>query len=91
MFKPLAGALAQLAAGNGTALLSMFGDPQTYTCSCDEHARDWDWVLEGQTTVACNDGAEVPKSLKELQKYWDGLAGISPFATYVGIIRAGCT
>ncbi|TEB34815.1 hypothetical protein FA13DRAFT_1707039 [Coprinellus micaceus] len=91
LFKPLAGALAQLAAGNGTALLSMFGDPETYTCSCDEHAHDWDGVLEGQTTVACNDGAEVPKSLKQLQKYWDGLAGISPFATYVGIIRAGCT
>ena len=90
-FKPLAAAISQLAAGNGTALLSLSGEPKPYTCSCDEHAHDWDEVAEGQTTVACNDGAEVPKSLKELQKYWDGLAGISPFAAYVGAIRAGCT
>ncbi|TEB32535.1 hypothetical protein FA13DRAFT_1687269 [Coprinellus micaceus] len=89
-FKPLANALAQLAAGNGTALLSLLGEPVPYTCSCDEHAHDWDPLPEAFATVLCNDGAEVSGSLKDLQDYWNELAGVSQFADYWGTIHAGC-
>ena len=91
MFRPLAQALADLAAGNGTALLSLFGDPVVYQCSCDKHAHDWDSLSDGLPTVACNDGVEVPQSLEELKEFWSDLATVSPFADFFGTIRARCT
>ncbi|TEB34822.1 alpha/beta-hydrolase [Coprinellus micaceus] len=48
-FKPLADALAQLAAGNGTAVLSL-RPPQVPKCSSDPHEHDWERVDEGFTT-----------------------------------------
>lgn len=89
-FQPLANALAQLASGNGTALISLMGQPKPYECDCDPHAHDWDAVTEGGRTYACNDGAEVPESLKELEEYWTDLATVSQFADFWGTIRAGC-
>lgn len=90
-YKPLANALAQLAAGNGTALLSVLGEPAPYKCSCDEHEHDFAEVAEAFSAVACNDGAEVSNSLGELQDYWNKLAGEYQFADYWGTIHAGCT
>lgn len=90
-YKSLANALAQLAAGNGTALLSVLGEPAPYKCACDEHEHDFAEVAEAFSAVACNDGAEVPNSLGELHDYWNKLAGEYKFADYWGTIRAGCT
>jgi hypothetical protein len=90
-FKPLAQALADLAAGNGTGLFSLSAEPVMYQCDCDEDAHAWASLTDGLPTVACNDGVEVSSSLQELQEFWNDLATVSPFADFMGTIRARCT
>lgn len=89
-FQPLANALAQLSSGNGTALFTLMGQPEPYTCDADPHAHDWDSVAEGATAIACNDGAEIPTSLKELEQYGTELARVSQYADFWVTVRAGC-
>lgn len=88
-FQPLAHALSQLAAGDGTALLAML-TPSIYKCSCNPHEHDMDAVLDGQITLVCNDGDEVPKSLSKLEEYWEKLAAVSEWADVWGAIHTNC-
>ncbi|TEB34821.1 hypothetical protein FA13DRAFT_1788447 [Coprinellus micaceus] len=88
-FQPVADALAQLAAGDGAPLLSLLG-AAPYKCSCNpfEHIRDA--VRDGQTTLVCNDGDEVPNSLEELEEYYEGLVKVSEWADIWGSVRGSC-
>ena len=90
-FQPVADALAQLAAGDGAPFLSLLG-PGTapYKCSCNPFEHIWDAVYDGQTTLVCNDGDEVPGSLEELEEYYEGLAKVSEWADIWGSIRGSC-
>ena len=87
-FPRLANALAQLSAGNGTALLSLFGAPTPHECSCDPSARDWDEVNDGTIFYGANDGAEIPGDLKSLQDGWAELTSVSPFSDYWATLYA---
>ena len=88
-FQDVARALADLAAGDGTALLAL-SSPSIFQCSCDPHEHDTEQVFDGRMTLACNDGDEVPLSLDQLQEYWEKLAGVSDFADLWGSIRTLC-
>ncbi|KAJ3514621.1 hypothetical protein NMY22_g14669 [Coprinellus aureogranulatus] len=88
-FQRLAHALAELAAGDGTALLAMLGTG-IYKCSCDPLAHDMDPVIDGRAAIACNDGDEVPRSLIKLEEYWEKLASVSEWADVWGFIHTNC-
>jgi hypothetical protein len=88
-FKPLADALAQLAAGNGTAMLSL-RPPQVPNCSSDPHERDWERVDEGFATVACNDGDAASGSIKGLEEHHKKLLEVTEFADVWGQLHASC-
>lgn len=82
-FQPLARALADLAAGDGSTLLSMFQGPP-YECSCDPREHDFDTTYDGGTTILCNDVEEMPTSLLELEERWSELLRISEFGDIWG-------
>ncbi|KAF5336901.1 hypothetical protein D9611_003052 [Ephemerocybe angulata] len=88
-FPFLAQGLKDLAAGDGGSLLSIF-QPPPYKCSCNPHERDLIAVLDGQTTLACNDGDEVSSSLDDLKDYRQKLSNVSDWADAWWQIHASC-
>lgn len=82
-FQPLALALADLEAGDGSTLFFMYQGPP-YECSCNAHEHDFDTTYDGGTTILCNDAAEMPMSLRELEDKWSQLLTISGFGDIWG-------
>lgn len=93
-FLPLAGALADLAAGDGRRLLNMFRIPplSQLKCECGE-AKEAEATFVGrdpQNTVLCNDGERISGDLEDLQKYVENLTAQTEWGDVWASIRASC-
>lgn len=91
-FPTLAQGLADLAVGNGTTLISVFGDllrSYDWTCSLDEDTLPT--IPESQSTILCNDGVKIPNTLVDTVSYLEDLKGVSEWWDLWGSIRTSCS
>ncbi|PPQ95846.1 hypothetical protein CVT26_015976 [Gymnopilus dilepis] len=89
-FQLLAQGLAELAAGNVADVYERATSPP-FECSCgssDEH--QFENVRDGQTTISCNDGDDVPGELESAQEYFEMLTGKSNWGDVWARIRFAC-
>ncbi|KAF9026342.1 hypothetical protein BDZ89DRAFT_1067689 [Hymenopellis radicata] len=89
-FTALAQGLAQLAAGNGSAIYQMQLGSAPFECdspnSTSTYLNTWEVLL----AVSCGDGVEITDSVADLQDYWKEISGISSFADGLVWLRATC-
>lgn len=90
LFVRLADALADLAAGDGTAIYKIL-ETEPFQCACDPSAHRFDRVNDALSAILCNDGEQIPSSLEDAQKYFDSLYAESTWAEIWAGIRIGCS
>ncbi|KAL0948912.1 hypothetical protein HGRIS_009021 [Hohenbuehelia grisea] len=89
LWPPLAKGLADLAAGDGTALYSILEAP-FFNCACGE-GPFIGAVQDAQRAILCTDGEEVRGSVDQSRRYFEELRQDSVFAEIWGSIHIGCT
>ena len=88
-FRPLAQALADLAAGNGTIAFKAM-TPPPFECSVDSSKDLENNGLEASAAIICNDGANVPADIHSAQKHFDMLSNMSEFGDIWAALRVQC-
>jgi len=92
-FPRLAGALADLAQGNGTTIFEMAHPVEPlFKCDCGTAKEQLVRELVDHATIAimCNDGAEVPDDLESSTKYFEMMANSSEWGDIWSSARLGC-
>ncbi|KAF5372034.1 hypothetical protein D9615_008127 [Tricholomella constricta] len=85
----LAGALADLARGDGAPLFSIL-DGAPFQCECDEGEEGFGVVRDAATAILCNDGDPVPEAFEELEKYFEETTKKSQWAEIWSGVRTSC-
>ena len=90
-YRRLAQGLADLAAGNGTAILKATTS-KPFECSGDSDStkgleRN---IIEAEIAILCNDGADIPKDLLSAQKHFEMMSNASEFGNIWASIRTQC-
>ncbi|KAF9562407.1 hypothetical protein CPC08DRAFT_663222 [Agrocybe pediades] len=88
-FRPLATALAALAAGDASLTFDAAFVPPT-KCSCDPSDGLFTNVVDAQNAVLCNDGPDVPGDLASTEEYFDLISQTSQWGEIWASIRLGC-
>ena len=88
-FRPLAQALADLAAGNGTIVLNAI-TPPPFECSVNSSNDLKENGLEAEITIVCNDGADVPADIHSAQEHFEMMSNLSEFGNIWAEIRVQC-
>jgi len=87
-FRSLAQGLAELAAGNGTAIFKMM-TPSPFECSGDP-SNGLKNALEAEVAILCNDGEDIPSDLQSAQKHYEAMSKMSEFGNRWASIRIHC-
>ncbi|KAK7040312.1 hypothetical protein VNI00_009780 [Paramarasmius palmivorus] len=88
----LATGLAELEAGNGTALWKLFEQaPPSPLCSCNSPDLAFENVLDARQAFGCNDGDVVPPGLEDAEKHYKESLEISGWASMTAGIRISCS
>ncbi|KAK7032379.1 hypothetical protein VNI00_013127 [Paramarasmius palmivorus] len=87
---PLANGLADLEAGNGTALYRIL-ETDPFECSCDPSEYAFENIEEGGLAVGCNDGAVAPETLEEAERHYENALRISEWGSVWGSSRLACS
>ncbi|KAK7023494.1 hypothetical protein VNI00_016712 [Paramarasmius palmivorus] len=85
----LAAGLADLEAGNGTALYQML-EQRPFSCSCDPLEHAFDVVAEAVTAITCNDSDFVPPDLEDAEKHYLEAIEISEWGSLWTGMRIDC-
>jgi hypothetical protein len=88
-FRTLAQALADLSAGNATALYKMAESPP-FKCSCDPSEGPFPNMSDGGTAVYCNDVKQLSDKYEDVQRHYRSLQGTSSWADMWASARATC-
>ncbi|KAJ6579543.1 TAP-like protein-domain-containing protein [Mycena vulgaris] len=88
-FPRLAQALADLSAGNGTALFKMSEQPP-FECACDPAEYRFEPVGEAGSAVACNDGARISPEYEDVVAHYHNMSKTSTWADMWEPIRMAC-
>ncbi|KAK7040318.1 hypothetical protein VNI00_009786 [Paramarasmius palmivorus] len=90
LWPALATGLADLEAGNGTAIWKTLEEPP-FRCSCDptEYAFE-DNFPEVELVLVCNDGDVVPPSLEEAERHYKESVMISGWNSLYATMRISC-
>jgi len=91
-FPRLAGALADLAQGNGTTVFEMDHPVEPlFKCDCgtgkEQLVRE---LADALPAIMCNDGAEVPEDLESSTKYFEMMTSSSEWGDLWSALRLGC-
>ncbi|KAJ7799978.1 TAP-like protein-domain-containing protein [Mycena olivaceomarginata] len=89
LFPTLAGALADLAEGNATALFKMLETP-AFECACDPSQYRFESVGEAGRAVLCNDGKRISPDYEDVLAHYQGLSNSSGWADVWEHIRLPC-
>ncbi|KAJ7499974.1 TAP-like protein-domain-containing protein [Mycena latifolia] len=89
VFPALARALAELTAGNGTALFRMFEQPP-FECDCDPSKYRFETVGEAGAAVVCNDGQRISPAYEDLVENYYQMSKMSTWADMWEPIRMSC-
>ena len=90
-YRRLAQGLADLAAGNGTAILKATTS-KPFECSGDSDStkgleRN---IIEAEIAILCNDGADIPANLHSAQKHFEMMSNVSEFGNLWASFRTQC-
>ncbi|KAJ7755225.1 TAP-like protein-domain-containing protein [Mycena metata] len=88
-FAPLAQALADLSAGNATALFKMSELP-AFECACDPSMYRFESVGEAGSAVLCNDGKRIPQDYEGVLAHYKKLSATSSWADLWEPVRMSC-
>ncbi|KAF8816536.1 hypothetical protein BYT27DRAFT_7077196 [Phlegmacium glaucopus] len=88
-FQRLARGLAELAAGDGTAVLE-WTDPPPFECSQDSSKFLEKNSIEASTAIMCNDGVDIPGDLQYAQKHFEMMSKKSEFGKIWSAIVTNC-
>ncbi|KAJ6582253.1 TAP-like protein-domain-containing protein [Mycena capillaripes] len=88
-FPTLARALADLSAGNATALFKMSETPP-FECACDPAEYIFEPVRDAAAAVACNDGKRISPEYEGVLGHYENLRKISSWADVWEFIRMPC-
>ncbi|KAJ7031110.1 TAP-like protein-domain-containing protein [Mycena alexandri] len=88
-FPTLAQALADLSAGNATALFKMSESPG-FQCGCDPSEYRFESVGEAGSAVLCNDGKRIPQDYEGVLAHYQKLSKTSSFADLWEPVRMSC-
>ncbi|KAJ7083181.1 TAP-like protein-domain-containing protein [Mycena belliarum] len=88
-FPRLARALADLAAGNATALFKI-GKARTFECACDESPYRFEPVGEAGIAVRCNDGKRISGAYEDIVDHYRKLGETSTWADMWEHTRMSC-
>ncbi|KAJ7663011.1 TAP-like protein-domain-containing protein [Mycena rosella] len=88
-FPDLAQALADLSAGNATALFKVSEKPP-FECGCDESQYRFESVGEGGDAVLCNDGQRIPRAYEDIVAHYQKMRETSEWADVWEPIRMSC-
>ena len=91
-FPRLAGALADLAQGNGTTVFEMAHPVEPlFKCDCgtaeEQLVRE---LADGLPAIMCNDGADVPEDLESSTKYFEMMTSSSEWGDLWSALRLSC-
>ncbi|KDR74340.1 hypothetical protein GALMADRAFT_578872 [Galerina marginata CBS 339.88] len=87
MFPILAQGLAELAAGDGSMLFSLFRAPP-FECACDQKAPSFGNVEDASLALLCNDGEVVPSDLSSVEEHLERMMKVSQWGEVYGL-RSG--
>ncbi|KAJ7785021.1 TAP-like protein-domain-containing protein [Mycena maculata] len=88
-FPVLAQALAELSAGNGTALFKM-SERAAFKCGCDLSEFRFETVFDGGIAVRCNDGKRMPGSYEDVLEHYQNMSKLSSWADVWQSLRLAC-
>ena len=88
-FPVLAEALAELSAGNGTAVFKMSQQPP-FECACDPSEHRFDAVPEAANAVACNDGKRISPAYEDVVVHYEKMRETSTWADLWEPIHMSC-
>lgn len=86
-FPPLAQALADLAAGNASAMYTL-NAPPPFACGAPRSSAN---PLESYMTIACGDAAPVADDLASLRAFYEAATSVSSFADLLASTRVVCS
>jgi hypothetical protein len=89
-FPVLAEALAELSAGNGTAVFKMSQQQPPFECACDPSEYRFESVGEAGVAVVCNDGKRVSPAYEDSVVHYGKLREISTWADLWEPLRMEC-
>ncbi|KDR74350.1 hypothetical protein GALMADRAFT_141400 [Galerina marginata CBS 339.88] len=89
MFPILAQGLAELAAGDGNTLFSLFRAPP-FECACDQKAPTFGIVEDASLALLCNDGEVVPSDLSSAEEHLERMMKVSQWGEVWSAIRINC-
>ncbi|KAJ7123163.1 TAP-like protein-domain-containing protein [Mycena epipterygia] len=89
-FPALAQALADLSAGNGTALFKM-SEKSPFECSCDPSEHPVEFAdMEASSAVLCNDGKRISGAYEDTVAHYQELSKTSTWADMWESVRMAC-
>ncbi|KAJ7499674.1 TAP-like protein-domain-containing protein [Mycena latifolia] len=88
-FPALAQALADLSAGNATALFNLSEEPP-FGCACNESQYRFESVSDTGTAVRCNDGKRMYSTYEDILAHYETMREMSEWADVWEPIRMGC-
>ncbi|KAJ7165569.1 TAP-like protein-domain-containing protein [Mycena crocata] len=88
-FPALAQALADLSAGNATALYKMT-EASPFQCACDPSEYRFQSVGDAGSAVLCNDGKRIPSAYEDVLEHYQTMRKTSEWADVWEPIRMSC-
>jgi hypothetical protein len=89
LFPTLAQALADLSAGNGTAVFKMSEKP-AFECACDPSEYRFESVQDAGAAVRCNDGKRISPEYEDVLAHYQKLSKLSGWADMWERVRMPC-
>ncbi|KAK1234476.1 hypothetical protein PQX77_002330 [Marasmius sp. AFHP31] len=89
-WREMAGGLAGLAEGNGTAFYELVARPM-FECDCDHSVDELPLILETMNAYICNDGDVVPPDVEAARAHYQESTKFSSFGSIWASFRIACS